>query len=370
MSGSRFGFLALAVGMAIGVVLGAPLALQARQALGSAFPATFGTIIRSGITAVIGGAMLVALVRIREHRALRYLALATALALGVGFAAALRTGNSAIDVVEAFHFVEYGLIAWLFYAAWRPLGDGAVIALPLLAGLLVGTLDEWFQWFVPFRVGEIRDVALNLVAVVCGLLFGIAFDPPGRLSGLRSGSLSRIGVLSIVATLTLALFFQAVHLGYDVRAGSGEMFRSTFTREELASAAAERLQRWRLVPPLVAGRFSREDQFISEAIWHVRWRNQAETAGDITTAWGENRILETFFAPVLDTPSYVSRSGFRWSPLQRTNAASRAAASYRSQAQPYPLYTWPRAAFWTAIALLIGVLAAVCIVMEKGDRRR
>jgi len=366
MSHSRFGSLALAVGMAIGVVLGAPLAFQARQALGSAFPATFPTIIRDGITAVIGGAMLVALVRIRRHRALRYLALASALALGTAFAAAFRTGDSSIDVVEAFHFVEYGLIACLFYAAWRPVGDGSVIVLPLLAGLLVGTLDEWFQWFVPFRVGEIRDVALNLVAVVCGLLFGIALDPPGRLRRtLSAGSLTRIGTLSIVATLALSLFFQTVHLGYDIRAESGEVFRSTYTRAELASAAVDRLSRWRGAPPLVARRFSREDQFLSEAIWHVRRRNQAEAAGDAGTAWGENRILETFFAPVLDTPSYVGRNGFRWSPEQRTNAAPRAAGSYRSQAEPYPLYAWPRSAFWTGIALLIGAIATVCFRHEK-----
>ncbi len=368
MSAPRPGYLALAVGMALGVVLGAPLALQARQALGSAFPATFGAIIRGGITAVIGGAMLVALIRIRQHRAPRYLALVSALALGIAFAAAFRTGNSAIDVVEAFHFVEYGLIGCLFYGAWRPIGDGSVIALPLLAGLLVGTLDEWFQWFVPFRVGEIRDVALNLVAVICGLLFGIALNPPGRLRRpLGSASLSRIGTLSIATTLALALCFQAIHLGDDIRSESGEMFRSTFTREELAAAALDRESRWRVAPPLVAGRFSREDQFISEALWHVRRRNEAEAAGDAATAWGENRILETFFAPVLDSPSYVSRSGFRWSPEQRANTAPRAAGSYRSQAAPYPLYVWPRSAFWTGIALLVGAIASVCFVTKKSN---
>jgi len=382
----RSGYLALAAGMAVVLIAGGPIALQARLAIGTAFPESFGTIVRVGIGIIIGAAMLIALARIGrpargqrvdgapDRRPLRYGALVTALVAGVVFARALRTGNSAIDVVEAFHFVEYGLLACLFYTAWLPLGDGSVVILPLLCGLLVGTLDEWVQWFVPFRVGEIRDVALNLVAAGCGLLFGIALQPPQHLTfRLRRDSIPRICGMLAVVTLVLAAFFQSVHLGHDVRDGEIGTFRSRYTREELAAAGTVRLERWRRDPPLAPGRFSREDQYLSEALWHVRWRNEAERAGDLSTAWRENRIVEIFFAPVLDTPNYVSRSGFRWSPVQRANAAAQVrpdAAIDPRPAEPYPLYPWPRTTFWGVIALLIAAAGVVCLSSGRSRHGR
>ncbi len=47
---------------------------------------------------------------------------------------------------------------------------------------------------------------------------------------------------------------------------------------------------------------------------------------EITEAWHENLILERFFAPVLDRPTYVSLNGNRWPPEQRADAAARGAA--------------------------------------------
>jgi VanZ family protein len=377
----RSRYLALATGMAVVLIAGGPIALQARLAIGAAFPESFGTIVRAGVTIIIGTAMLIALARIwrpgrgqrvdrtPDQRRLRYGTLVGALAAGLVFARALRTGNSAIDVVEAFHFVEYGLLACLFYAAWLPLGDGSVVILPLLCGLLVGTLDEWVQWFVPFRVGEIRDVVLNLVAVGCGLLFGIALEPPPLMTfRLRRDSIPRMCGMLAVVTLVLASFFQSVHLGHDVRDGEIGTFRSRYTREELADAGAVRLERWRRDPPLAPGRFSREDQYLSEALWHLRRRNEADRAGDIPTAWRENRIIEIFFEPVLDTPNYVSRSGFRWSAVQRANAAAQVrpdAAIDPRPAEPYPLYPWPRMTFWGVIALLIAAAGVVCLSSER-----
>ena len=92
-----------------------------------------------------------------------------------------------VNAVERVHFVEYGLIAFLFYRASLPrrsVGEGgrsadlSIMILPLLAGFMVGTLDEWLQWFIPYRVGEAHDVFLNLAALVCGLMFAVALLPP------------------------------------------------------------------------------------------------------------------------------------------------------------------------------------------------
>ena len=134
---------------------------EIRAAIAAAFPGHVRTIIGGSVVAMIGGAIAIAVSRIREHRAVRYVALVAALTAGAVFARGMSTGNADTDVVESFHFVEYGVLTLLFYRAWRPLGDLSVLVLPVLAGVLVGTLDEWLQWFVPARVGELHDVVLD-----------------------------------------------------------------------------------------------------------------------------------------------------------------------------------------------------------------
>ena len=133
--------------------------------------------------------------------------------------------------MEHFHFVEYGIIT-ILYRAWRERGDASAFALPVLAALLVGTLDEWLQWFVPVRVGEIRDVLLNFVAICCGLLVGAAVEPPAVFSiRLRRESIAALCVAGAVALLVFAGFVSAAHLGHLVEmqekgAGACFSFRS------------------------------------------------------------------------------------------------------------------------------------------------
>jgi hypothetical protein len=97
---------------------------------------------------------------------------------------------------------------------------------------------------------------------------------------------------------------------------------------------------------------------LSEALWHIQRRNSAWAAQDISVSWHENRILETFFAPALDVHSYLGRAGFRWPAAQRLDAAARSGrdhSPYVSDAEPYPLYTWPKSIFWTMSFAMVGV---------------
>ncbi|HWI19347.1 MAG TPA: VanZ family protein, partial [Vicinamibacterales bacterium] len=113
----------------------------------------------------VAAAIVIALRRIRTRRALRYGTLAAALAIGGGYMWAIRTPWPEVNAVERVHFVEYGLIALLFYRARLRQGSGAagtghdlgLFLEPLLLGFMVGTLDEWLQWFIPVRVGEAHD---------------------------------------------------------------------------------------------------------------------------------------------------------------------------------------------------------------------
>jgi VanZ family protein len=364
---SRF---VIAAGLSLLLVVSAPFIGFIRSWIRAQFPGQFVRII-GGIIAVLAAAAIgTAALRIREHRAVRYAAIVAAVVCAVWYSIAEATGNPDVDVVQRFHFVEYGLITYLFYRAWRPLADPAVLALPVLAGLIVGAADEGLQWFIPNRVGEIADVFLNGAAIGCGLAFSLGVDPPaGFSSRFRPGSRSRIAHLGAATVVALALFFHVVHLGYDIRDEDIGMFKSRYSPTRLGALAAEKQAEWRLHPlPLVLQRLSREDQYMTEGVTHVQARNERLAANDPAVAWKENLILEKYYAPVLDTPSYVSRAGHRWSPEQRADVLSRAHgvdARFVSAANPYPIYAWSPLWFWTGSLALAGTLWIVCVRAER-----
>jgi hypothetical protein len=166
-----------------------------------------------------------------------------AAAAGLAALVALDTASAsgAQNAVERFHFVEYGLVTALFYRAWRSRGDLSVVCLPLIAGLIVGTLDEAWQWFVPARVGEWRDIFINFGAIGTGLLLSLAIAPPVTFAfGLTAGSWRRVCLLAAVAVLALAAFMQTVHFGYVVRDDEVGTFRSRYTAEGLLAEGANR----------------------------------------------------------------------------------------------------------------------------------
>lgn len=300
-------WLVAAVAVSALLVLGAPFVGQITTTLRDVARGNYATV----LAAIAGGAAAlavgVALFRIRERRRERYTWIVTALLIAVGYALASRTGVADVDAAERLHFVEYGLVAVLFYQAWRPSDDVSVIIVPLLAGFIVGCLEEWLQWFVPGRVGEARDVLLNLIAVGCGVLFSIGLDPRPRMSlELKPMSRRRVAVLAAAAIVVFGLFVQSVHMGHDIVDTEAGVFRSRYSARELAEVSAERAERWRSKPPLTWRRLSREDQYLSEGIAHVRRRNERWDEGNLQAARHENLILEKYYAPVLDTPSYIS----------------------------------------------------------------
>ncbi len=363
----------LASAVSSALILWAPFVGRIRAAIKAAFPGQFVRIVGAAVGVLVVGAVLAGLARIRDRRIARYSMIAAALLFGTWYAVSLGTGNPEVDVVERFHFVEYGLITLLFYRAWRPLDDGSVYVLPVLCGILVGTVEEWFQWFIPVRIGEMRDVFLNCAAIGCGLLFSVGADPPAAFTfRLRPGSIARMGIVTGLVVVVFAAFLQAVHLGYVVSDPDTGAFRSRYASENLLRLAADRAARWRTDPPLILHRLSREDQYMSEGVWHVQARNKAWDARDWFTAWQENRILETFYAPVLDAPSFVSKSGHRWAPEQRADAeqrliaaGARQPATFVSAAHQYPIYAWPRSVFWIIVGAVIVAVAGPAVLLDR-----
>lgn len=352
------------------IVLASPFMGQLQSVLrASVSTRAYILLLGGAVVGSIAAAVAAAFIRITGNRGKRVVAMAAAIGLGFAYISIMSTGEPAIDAVERVHFVEYGLIAVLFYRVWSRAGDVSTIVLPMFSGFIVGTLDEWLQWFIPYRVGEMHDVLLNLTALACGVLFGIALEPPPTFS-VRSDvrARARIGLAAAVAVLVFAAFVSSVHLGYthDVE-GIGQ-FQSQHTLEELNDAQANRMKRWRTEPPVGIRRFSREDQYLDEGLWHVRERNLRWDTGDIMAAWHENLILERFFTPVLDLPTYASMTGTRWPPEHRADAETRKTPTttpFISSAAPRTIYPWPKTMYWLVIGAIALMLVLPAIVMRQ-----
>jgi VanZ family protein len=368
----RAGRLTFAITVAAGLIVSAPYVGQIRTLIQQTFPGHFVLVVGGLVATLLIAGLWSGLRRVRDRHAIRYGAVVAALVVAALYARQSAGANPNANVVELFHFVQYGLIAYLFYRAWRPLGDLGVLILPALASLIVGTVEEWWQWFIPVRVGEVKDVLLNLVAIGTGLIFSLAVDPPsGEFAHAGTASRRLIRRVGAVAVVVFAAFFHAVHLGHGVDDDEIGTFDSRWTREALLQEQVETAARWQTSPPPVAlRRLSRENQYLTEGVQHVRERNRLWEAGDIRGAWLENRILEKYYEPILDTPTHEG-PGHRWAPEQRADAEARAAlvtdAPYVSAAFPYPLYRWPWWVHW--LAALIAAATASGLNLRNPEPR-
>lgn len=139
--------------------------------VGRAITATaFGAwLLGPGLTWLLAIAAALLLVRLyrRDAPAWAYVTLvATAAAYAVAFAW-LRSAR-----LERTHLPEYGVAAWLAWRAVGPLvpGTAAGYAAAAVLGAAIGLADELLQKLVPGRVYDIRDVGLNALGAVLGVI--------------------------------------------------------------------------------------------------------------------------------------------------------------------------------------------------------
>lgn len=75
---------------------------------------------------------------------------------------------------ERFHFLEYGVLGVL---AFKAFGKGLKkTTIAILFVLLIGTLDEFIQFLLPDRVGDIRDVIFNVAGGTLGVWMGLFYN--------------------------------------------------------------------------------------------------------------------------------------------------------------------------------------------------
>jgi len=77
-----------------------------------------------------------------------------------------------LDVwVERIHFIEYAVLGLLISRAVNVRTLHGIIYTGCLV-TLIGAVDEIIQWFLPNRVGDMRDVFMNSVGGLSGLWLG------------------------------------------------------------------------------------------------------------------------------------------------------------------------------------------------------
>lgn len=69
---------------------------------------------------------------------------------------------------ERIHIIKYGFLGFLLFRDFIKFGIPLSYKLVLLWGFFIGSIDETFQWILPYRVGDIRDIFIDTVAVILG----------------------------------------------------------------------------------------------------------------------------------------------------------------------------------------------------------
>ncbi len=353
--------------LALIIVATSPVMSRIRNFLFDSLGTRFALVLAVGLGVAIGASVVAAALRIREPRPakrwLRFGGLALALVLlgiqVIGFG----TGNPLIDAVERFHLIEYGLLGALFYRAFRRYGDASVLPLTMLAVTLVGTADEFVQWWTPLRVGDARDVLLNTYAGLCGMLFGLALAPPRGwvLHGGRAAG-RRVGRAAALTCLAFAFFYDRAFLGYEITDPEVGAFRAWHPREELLELKAERGAEWAAHPPAALTAKGPEDFYLTAAMRHVEYRDDSLRSGDWFHAWKENRILETYYTPYLELTSFGGAPvRYRLTPeeLQALEANRPQPDQVPHESAPLQIAVVSRAAFWAVAVAAAMVLAGL-----------
>ena len=219
------------------------------------------------------------------------------------------------------------------------------------------------QWLVETRTGEFRDVLLNVVSGICGLVFSLSLEPPEGFCWRRIAPARwrLLGTSAAIVVLAMGMFFATAHLGHVIEDPEIGRFRSYFTREELVDAAARRAEQWTVDPPQDLSPWKIEDLFLTEAGWHNQHRNDAYEREFYYLARQANLILEKYYKPYLDLETFRKTGNRRFVPGVVRQLDAKAPRykpeKYLSPVGDKRIYTWTsKPVFFTGLLLLAAFL--------------
>lgn len=180
-----------------------------------------------------------------------------------------RLSNLSI-IVERFHLLEYGTLAVLTALACSRRNLGIVsLGWAVWVTILTGLADELFQFYRPERVGEWRDVLINLESGLLGLAALCVLAPSRSILG-RSNRRSWIRLLagfSLISVLSGMFVLKVQVFGYEHDVPGIGRFRSFFPLRELEVSTVENYRQF--LDKLETGDDVRPGLFI-EKYWYER----------------------------------------------------------------------------------------------------
>ena len=362
----------------------------------------FGYLVIAVVAATFLGVLSWLMIRLKIRAVSNYIWLAACAALYLYFTLKLWRNPE-----EAVHFLEYGLLGFFLFRAWRLIVlDKAVYLISFLTGTIIGTFDEILQWLMPGRYWDIRDVGLNALAVG---LFQIALwqgvRPKLASPRIAVKSIRKVSVLFAMNLLLLGLCMSNTPdriaalagrfpaLAFLEKEEPMREFKMKHKDPEIGSfysrLTVERLKVTDFEKSAEYGRILREwkdkdynefletfntlnNPFLYEMRVHIFRRDrkyeEGQKAGSARrkkeaffTAFKENMILEKYFGRTLRSSGY---------PWDREKAAAIEPLIDKDAAYTSPvskdLFHWlSEAAMWIGIFVALIALIATNIVLSR-----
>jgi len=272
-------------------------------------------------------------------------------------------------VVEQVHFIEYGLLAYLIISAlrvdWR---DSGQYVTALLVITLVGVADEYVQGTLVNRVGELRDVFLNILSGALALAwFRYGVKPVELAADWRATTKLALPVIGLII-LGIGIFNSRIsEFGYYITDPEIGEFHSRLSEEQLKSGVPDgRRFQEQILPQLYHGSYAElvhrlKGTTDGEVLVHIFSRDKHLERGDYYTAHRENQILEKYF------PGYIIGTSHQWSEDKKAEVKTACAADlgdrYVSSVSAQIITAYSQSSQWIVICVLETLIALIWLAM-------
>ena len=280
--------------------------------------------------------------------------------------------------VEQIHFIEYGIMGFLAYAALKHhLRGWGLVAAALLLTYLFGMMDECIQGNLANRVGEQRDMYWNGLAGLLGLgVVVFALRPPQIRGGSGSKELSA-ALIIMMPCLPLQGYFNSTIAQFGRLIKDQDLqviFRSRLSVPELRQYDLDLEQFQREIVPKIGKAKMNEimplvhHKIHEEALVHIFRCGRYLMENKSFVAFKELRIIEKYCGQFMrGTPLELSAE--RVAQLSEAVGDS-ARVLYASPVAGHLITKFRERQMWAAIAVMEAGILIYLLGFRRGWARR
>ncbi len=276
-------------------------------------------------------------------------------------------------LVEQVHFLEYGLLAYLIISALRvDRKDLSQYLNALLIVTMIGVADEFVQGVLINRVGELRDVYLNMLSGSLGLLWHRkCLNLPETPAEWQAGLKAALPIAGLII-LSIGIFNVRIsEFGHRIEDPEIGVFFSRLPTHKLTGAYPDSaFFKEEILPRLYRSSYAElldivKNPVHGEVLVHTFRRDKRLKCGDHIIGHRENQILEKYFS------SYIAGSEHQWSAEFAAQVADSAANDlddlYISPVSKHIITAYSSKQQWTVIALLetVVILLAIAVFLPR-----